>query len=96
MSGYNEAAVAEKLGKLNESQESIQTLAQWIMYHRKYAAQSVKIWADMIQKGENELTLLLVVEMEKKGKKKRFLLVNREIRRMATSMKPSFLCDVTW
>jgi len=52
MSGYNEAAVMEKLGKLNESQESIQTLAQWIMYHRKYAAQSVKIWADMIQKGE--------------------------------------------
>ena len=69
MSGYNEAAVMEKLGKLNESQESIQTLAQWIMYHRKYAAQSVKIWADMIQKGEERRRHSCLKKKKKKKSK---------------------------
>jgi len=60
MSGYTESAVLDKFAKLNDSQESIQTLSQWIMYHRKHAATSVRLWAEAIQKGHLPgLTLLL-------------------------------------
>ncbi|KAK0727360.1 RNA polymerase II-binding domain-containing protein [Lasiosphaeria miniovina] len=41
---YNDDAVLSKLSALNESQESIATTAQWIMFHRRHAAQTVHLW----------------------------------------------------
>ena len=51
MATYSESIVVEKLHKLNESQESIQTLSQWLMYHKKNYKKSVEIWAQEIQNG---------------------------------------------
>lgn len=41
---YNEDAVLSKLSALTETHESIATTAQWIMFHRRHAAQTVHLW----------------------------------------------------
>jgi len=50
MSGFSEDNVKERLQKVNESQESIQTVSQWLMYHKKHAKQSVQIWAQLMHR----------------------------------------------
>lgn len=42
---YSEDVVLSKLSVLNETQESIVSISQWIMFHKRYAEQSAKIWA---------------------------------------------------
>jgi hypothetical protein len=44
MSTYTEKVLIEKLNKMSNSQQSIQTLSHWIMYHKKRYVESVKIW----------------------------------------------------
>ncbi|USW52225.1 Putative CID domain-containing protein [Septoria linicola] len=46
---YNDDAVKAKLTSLNESQDSIVTVAQWIMFHRRHAAQTAKLWLNSLQ-----------------------------------------------
>ena len=46
---YNEDNVKGKLTSLNESQDSIVTVAQWIMFHRRYAAQTAQLWVATLQ-----------------------------------------------
>ncbi|KAK1760937.1 RNA polymerase II-binding domain-containing protein [Echria macrotheca] len=41
---YTDDAVLSKLSALNESHDSIATTAQWIMFHRRHAAQTVRLW----------------------------------------------------
>ncbi|KAK4152939.1 RNA polymerase II-binding domain-containing protein [Chaetomidium leptoderma] len=41
---YTDDAVLSKLSALNESHESIATTAQWIMFHRRHAPQTVHLW----------------------------------------------------
>ncbi|GAB1314897.1 hypothetical protein MFIFM68171_05107 [Madurella fahalii] len=41
---YTDDAVLSKLSALNESHESIATTAQWIMFHRRHASQTVHLW----------------------------------------------------
>ncbi|KAK0739671.1 RNA polymerase II-binding domain-containing protein [Apiosordaria backusii] len=41
---YTDDAVLSKLSALNETHESIATTAQWIMFHRRHATQTVKLW----------------------------------------------------
>lgn len=41
---YTDDAVLSKLSALNETHESIATTAQWIMFHRRHAAQTVNLW----------------------------------------------------
>ncbi|KAK4162713.1 RNA polymerase II-binding domain-containing protein [Cladorrhinum sp. PSN259] len=41
---YTDDAVLSKLSALNESHDSIATTAQWIMFHRRHAAQTVHLW----------------------------------------------------
>jgi len=50
MTGYSEQDFVEKLKRLSNSQQSIQTLAHWIMFHRKSFKQSVHIWDREIRK----------------------------------------------
>ncbi|AEO63269.1 1192148f-e3c2-45f0-8f4a-9f444b902ece [Thermothielavioides terrestris] len=41
---YTDDAVLSKLSALNETHESIATTAQWIMFHRRHASQTVHLW----------------------------------------------------
>ncbi|KAJ4302130.1 hypothetical protein N0V88_002266 [Collariella sp. IMI 366227] len=41
---YTDDAVLSKLSALNESHDSIATTAQWIMFHRRHASQTVHLW----------------------------------------------------
>ncbi|KAK0635677.1 RNA polymerase II-binding domain-containing protein [Bombardia bombarda] len=46
---YTDDAVLSKLSALNETHESIATTAQWIMFHRRHAAQTVHLWLTKIR-----------------------------------------------
>ena len=52
----------EKIKKLTNSQQSIESLSLWIIYHSKFYKNSVKIWEEEIQKvsPSQQLTLLYV------------------------------------
>ncbi|ERM94251.1 regulation of nuclear pre-mRNA domain-containing protein 1B [Amborella trichopoda] len=41
---FNEQILADKLSKLNNSQQSIETLSHWCIFHRKKAKQVVETW----------------------------------------------------
>ena len=41
---YTEEAVTSKLTTLNESQDSIVTVSQWIMFHRRQAPKTASVW----------------------------------------------------
>eukprot|EP01080_Neovahlkampfia_damariscottae_P004803 gene4803-8389_t len=57
-----EVQFREKLKKLTNSQQSIESLSLWIIYHSKYYKSSVKIWKEEIEKVSQaqQLTLLYV------------------------------------
>lgn len=46
---YSDDAVRAKLSALNESQESIVTVAQWIMFHRRHADRTASLWLERLQ-----------------------------------------------
>ncbi|KAI2788483.1 hypothetical protein POX_e06499 [Penicillium oxalicum] len=46
---YTDDAVKAKLSALNESQESIVTVAQWVMFHRRHAEKTAQIWLQRIR-----------------------------------------------
>ncbi|KAI9831635.1 MAG: hypothetical protein M1826_003244 [Phylliscum demangeonii] len=41
---YTDDGVLAKLSALNETQESIVTVAQWVMFHRRHAERTVQLW----------------------------------------------------
>lgn len=58
MSGFTEAALVKKLGDLNPSQQSIQTLSLWLIHHRKHHSVIVKVWMRELVKGEHIILLV--------------------------------------
>ncbi|KAH6641461.1 RNA polymerase II-binding domain-containing protein [Chaetomium tenue] len=46
---YTDDAVLSKLSALNETHESIATTAQWIMFHRRHASQTVHLWLNKLK-----------------------------------------------
>ncbi|KAJ5745195.1 hypothetical protein N7520_010377 [Penicillium odoratum] len=46
---YTDDAVKAKLSALNETQESIVTVAQWVMFHRRHADKTAQIWLQKIR-----------------------------------------------
>ncbi|KAJ5669379.1 hypothetical protein N7462_010449 [Penicillium macrosclerotiorum] len=46
---YTDDSVKAKLSALNESQESIVTVAQWVMFHRRHADRTAQIWLQKIR-----------------------------------------------
>ncbi|KAF7712995.1 Uncharacterized protein PECH_007230 [Penicillium ucsense] len=46
---YTDDAVKAKLSALNETQESIVTVAQWVMFHRRHAEKTAQIWLERIR-----------------------------------------------
>ncbi|CAD6444889.1 d309e00e-7586-4388-9614-1a2147733b27 [Sclerotinia trifoliorum] len=57
---YNDEAVLAKLSALNETQESIVTVAQWIMFHRRYADRTGQLWLQKLKDSGSNKRLNLV------------------------------------
>ncbi|KAF1988911.1 DUF618-domain-containing protein [Aulographum hederae CBS 113979] len=78
---YTQEAVKAKLSALNETQEGIVTVAQWIMFHRRHAETTTQIWADRLKESSASKRLSLiylaneVVQQSKVRKKDNFVQV---------------------
>ncbi|KAI6652265.1 Regulation of nuclear pre-mRNA domain-containing protein 2-like [Oopsacas minuta] len=59
MSSFNKKSLQDKLHRLNSSQESIETLSHWIIHHKQYAEDSVRIWKESFKESDPEKRLLL-------------------------------------
>ncbi|KAJ5792316.1 uncharacterized protein N7503_008294 [Penicillium pulvis] len=57
---YTDDAVKAKLSALNETQESIVTVAQWVMFHRRHADKTAQIWLQKIRDSQPVKRLNLV------------------------------------
>ncbi|XP_042514104.1 regulation of nuclear pre-mRNA domain-containing protein 2-like isoform X2 [Macadamia integrifolia] len=54
MNVFNAQILAEKLSKLNNSQQSIETLSHWCIFHRKKAKQVVETWDKLFNSSQKE------------------------------------------
>ncbi|KAL9603504.1 MAG: hypothetical protein Q9219_001191 [cf. Caloplaca sp. 3 TL-2023] len=76
---YNDDAVKAKLSSLNETQESIVSVSQWIMFHRRHADRTCAIWLERMRETtiNKRLTLIYlaneVVQQSKARRKDDFL-----------------------
>ncbi|KAJ5317184.1 hypothetical protein N7508_001692 [Penicillium antarcticum] len=57
---YTDDAVKAKLSALNDSQESIVTVAQWVMFHRRHAERTGQIWLQRIRESPPPKRLNLI------------------------------------
>lgn len=57
---YSEDIVRNKLSTLNETQESIVGISQWVMFHKRYAKQIADIWAKHLQQTPPNKRLSLI------------------------------------
>lgn len=53
-SAFSEDILADKLAKLNNTQQCIETLSHWCIYHRKNAEQIVQTWDKQFHSSGNE------------------------------------------
>ncbi|XP_075492097.1 uncharacterized protein LOC142530181 [Primulina tabacum] len=51
---FNEQLLMDKLSKLNSSRQSIESLSQWCISHRKRAKQVVEIWDGLFKSAQKE------------------------------------------
>ncbi|RDL37388.1 putative Regulator of Ty1 Transposition [Venustampulla echinocandica] len=77
---YTDDAVLAKLSALNETQESIVTVAQWVMFHRRHADRTAQLWLSRLKdSGSNKRLNLIylaneVAQQSKARKKDDFLI----------------------
>ncbi|KAI1336143.1 RNA polymerase II-binding domain-containing protein [Xylariaceae sp. FL0016] len=57
---YNDDAVLAKLSALSETQDSIVTVAQWIMFHRRHAERTVQLWLQKLKDSSSHKRLNLI------------------------------------
>ncbi|KAL1583738.1 hypothetical protein WHR41_07531 [Cladosporium halotolerans] len=57
---YSDDAVKAKLAALNETQDSIVTVAQWIMFHRRHADRTAALWLNRLQESSTSKRLVLI------------------------------------
>ncbi|KAJ8400564.1 hypothetical protein AAFF_G00393330 [Aldrovandia affinis] len=57
MSSFSECALEKKLSELSNSQQSVQTLALWIIHHRKHSAPIVHVWHRELKKAKSNRKL---------------------------------------
>ncbi|KFY63000.1 hypothetical protein V496_04272 [Pseudogymnoascus sp. VKM F-4515 (FW-2607)] len=72
---YTDDAVLAKLSALNETQESIVTVAQWVMFHRRHADRTGQLWLQRLKDSNSNKRLNLVylaneVAQQSKARKK--------------------------
>ncbi|KAI9879784.1 MAG: hypothetical protein M1830_007226 [Pleopsidium flavum] len=62
---YTDDAVKAKLSALNETQESIVTVAQWVMFHRRHADRTGQLWLQRLKdSGANKRLNLIYLANE--------------------------------
>lgn len=57
---YNEDVVISKLSTLNETQDSIVNVSQWIMFHKRHAQKTADIWARYLKQSPVQKKLSLI------------------------------------
>ncbi|WEW61733.1 hypothetical protein PRK78_007227 [Emydomyces testavorans] len=57
---YTDDAVKAKLSALNETQESIVTVAQWVMFHRRHADRTAQLWLEKLRDANASKRLNLI------------------------------------
>ncbi|KAI4252261.1 MAG: hypothetical protein LQ352_004393 [Teloschistes flavicans] len=76
---YNDDAVKARLSSLNESHESIATVAQWVIFHRRHADRTCVLWLERLRETpiNRRLTLIYlaneVVQQSKIRRKEDFI-----------------------
>lgn len=76
---FNPDILKSKLAALNETQESVTSLSQWIMFHKRHAATSAEVWAEYVAEAPVKSKLALVylandvVQQAKSRKKDEFV-----------------------
>ncbi|KAL2007709.1 hypothetical protein VTN00DRAFT_7691 [Thermoascus crustaceus] len=77
---YTDEAVKAKLSALNETQEGIVTVAQWVMFHRRHAERTAQLWLQKLRESPagKRLNLIYlaneVAQQSKARRKEDFLL----------------------
>ena len=77
---YTDDAVRAKLASLNETQESVVSVAQWIMFHRRHADRTANLWLQRLREVSTSKRLNLiylsneVVQQSRARSKQDFLL----------------------
>ncbi|KZF21709.1 DUF618-domain-containing protein [Xylona heveae TC161] len=77
---YTDESVKAKLSALNETQESIVTVAQWVLFHRRHAEKTAQLWLQRLKdSGANKRLNLIylaneVVQQSKARRKEDFLI----------------------
>ncbi|KAI1172307.1 RNA polymerase II-binding domain-containing protein [Nemania sp. FL0916] len=57
---YNDDAVLAKLSSMSETQDSIVSVAQWIMFYRRHADRTVQLWLQKLKDTQSHKRLLLI------------------------------------
>ncbi|KAI1436051.1 RNA polymerase II-binding domain-containing protein [Xylaria sp. CBS 124048] len=78
---YNDDAVLAKLSSLSETQDSIVSVAQWIMFYRRHADRTVQLWLQKIKESTSHKRLNLIylaneVAQQSKARRKDEFLVS--------------------
>ncbi|PYH40772.1 CTD-interacting domain-containing protein [Aspergillus saccharolyticus JOP 1030-1] len=88
---YSDDAVKAKLSALNETQEGIVTVAQWVMFHRRHADRTAQLWLQKLRESPAPKRLNLiylaneVVQQSRARRKEDFLLAFSPIIAEATA-----------
>ncbi|KAB8264515.1 RNA polymerase II-binding domain-containing protein [Aspergillus pseudonomiae] len=77
---YTDDAVKAKLSALNETQEGIVTVAQWVMFHRRHAERTAQLWLQKLRdspapKRLNLIYLANEVAQQSKARRKEDFLI---------------------
>ncbi|KAG8531383.1 uncharacterized protein KY384_003012 [Bacidia gigantensis] len=76
---YTDEAVSAKLSALNETQDAIVTVAQWVMFHKRNAPRTAEIWLQRLRDTASNKRLTLIY------------LANEIAQQSKTRKKPEFL-----
>ncbi|KAL8869631.1 MAG: hypothetical protein Q9174_004128 [Haloplaca sp. 1 TL-2023] len=89
---FNDDTIKAKLSSLNETQESIASVAQWVIFHRRHADKTCAIWLSRLREStpQKRLTLIYlaneVVQQSKARKKDDFLIAFSPVIAEATAI----------
>lgn len=82
MSGFTDSVLEKKLGELNNSQQSIQTLSLWLIHHRKHHKTIVQVWFKELKKA-------------KTGRKLTFMYLANDVIQNSKKKGPEFSTEFT-
>ncbi|EAT89665.1 hypothetical protein SNOG_02934 [Parastagonospora nodorum SN15] len=76
---FTEDSLKAKLSSLNETQEAISTVGQWILFHRRHAERIAQVWIQRMRESTPSKKLVLIylaneiTQTSKMRKKEEFL-----------------------